>query len=678
MRKNKWQTKLKLERMPCASAAAILSSSLCAFIFTGIPGTHMEEASVHLAMLLCAVFTAVLELAALPNSVLLAGCAAFICAGGALLFVPMGAGSIYTAISTDAGVPAARVLTMAMLLCGAVCLAVCVLNRSFALRCIAAGGLLTMLLLFIWLRFGILTVPAILITAYILIVLCQVCSLGMSHTSDAPREMWFVLFSLITAVVVFSLPYPGTRIRWERLLEIRPSGQLEQLGETLDIEPIEPEADGADISGSGYSEDQSSLGGWLELVSVRQLQAEFSDRNHSDRLTGGIYDCYTGSGWICVTQPDGPGYASPCDALSVSDSDLYGSVLISGTEKGSDDEIKRETLFYPPYSCNVVSGDSGEDAVREGTRLVFEQSDSLSYKAYYTDQPCGYELSDDERESLLALPDTLPERVKKLALETTEGCGDDRDKANELMVLLSGYRYSTQVDSLPEDRDFVDHFLFGSKEGYCAYFASAMAVMSRCAGIPARYVQGYYIGTGDALTVTVSSDNAHAWAELYIDGRWVVYDPAASPMDEMIGESADPSDENKPEQDNSALNRILACSYAAIAAAAAVFVVLRPFFRRFSWRMKLKRKHGRNSGYPVIAGCGMLMWVLAACGVKREESETLAEFCARIRRECEWLDEDVCDEISDLFDRVSKVIYSPCGAAEDKRKNIARSVRRRF
>ncbi len=676
MKKGKWQTKLRLERIPCAAAAAMLASSLCAFIFTGIPGADMESTPMLFAMLLCAVFTAIMELAALPNAVLLAGCAAFACAGGALFFVPFGGESLYMATTAKADMPAARVLTMVLLLCGALCLAVCVLNRSFALRCVAAAGLLTMLILFVWLRFRLLTVPAVLITAYILIALCQVCTRRMSPLSDEPREMWFVLFSLITAVIVFSLPYPGTRIRWDKLFEVKPTGQLEQLGETLGVEPIEPEAEETEMAESGFSEDQSSLGGWLELVSDARLRAEFSDNSHSDRLTGGIYDRYTGTGWECVTEPEGTGYASHCDALSVSGSDLHGSVVISEVEKSSSGDGKA-SLFYPPYSYAVVSAETGDTADREGMRLTFEQPDSLSYKAYYYKQSCGYELTDAEKESLLALPKTLPERVRKLVRKTTEGCENDVSAARALMGVLAGCRYATRVDDLPKGRDFVDYFLFDTKEGYCAYFASAMAVMARCAGIPARYVQGYYLGDSDELAFTVSSGNAHAWAELYIDGQWIVYDPAALPMEEIMSDPTEAPEEIEPERDNSALNRILVCSYTVIAAAAIVFVLFRPLFRRLRWRIKLNRSYGQKPGYPAISRCGALMWTLAACGVKREEAETLAEFCERMRKECGWLDEALRDEISDLFQQAGRALYSSA-AAEKRGEDTARKVRKSY
>ncbi len=678
MKKGKWQIQLRPERMPRAAAAAMLASSLCAFVLTGIPGTDMTGSPVIYAMLLCAVFTAAIELASLSNAVLLGSCAAFACAGGALCFIPFGDGSVYTAIAGGSDIPTARVLIMALMVCGALCLAICVVNRFPVMRCAAAGGLLLMLIVFIWLRISLLTLPAILITAYILIVLCQLCASGTSAVSDTPREMWFIMFSLIVAVTVFSLPYPDTRIQWEKFFEINRTAQMEQLGEVLDIDPAEQDEDQTDLYESGYSEEQSSLGGWVELVSDVQLQAKFSDNTHSDRLTGGIYDSYTGSGWICQLDICGTGYTSAsvtssADMTPVSDSDIFGSVHITEISGEADGENENRSLFYPPYSHLVVSCDTGETAARDQMKLTFLQAADAEYDCYYYRQPCECELTDTEREYYLSLPETLPARVRELALTATDGRSDDESKALGLMRIFSAYRYDTHVSTLPDGRDFVDYFLFDSKVGYCAYFASSMTVMARCAGIPARYVQGYYIGS-DTSAVTVTSRSAHAWAELYIDGRWIVYDPVVSPVEDILSETETPADTDAGNHDNSALNRILIWSYAAIAAGGVVFIVFRPFFRLISYRLRLRRRYGRISGYPVIVYCTKLLWVLSACGIRRNDCETLTEFGTRIGKECEWLDDITSKKICCLLEQTGAAIYAADGMVY-KSEDVAAAVR---
>jgi hypothetical protein len=76
----------------------------------------------------------------------------------------------------------------------------------------------------------------------------------------------------------------------------------------------------------------------------------------------------------------------------------------------------------------------------------------------------------------------------------------------------------------------VDYFLFDSKQGFCDYYATAMVVLARSAGIPARPAFGFATGTFDPSQgkYTVLQSDAHAWPELYFPGiGWVEFEPTA-------------------------------------------------------------------------------------------------------------------------------------------------------
>ena len=70
---------------------------------------------------------------------------------------------------------------------------------------------------------------------------------------------------------------------------------------------------------------------------------------------------------------------------------------------------------------------------------------------------------------------------------------------------------------MPSGKDFATWFLNESDTGYCVHFATAGTLMLRALGIPARYVTGYYATAYANQTVTVTTDNAHAWVEYYSD-----------------------------------------------------------------------------------------------------------------------------------------------------------------
>ena len=126
-----------------------------------------------------------------------------------------------------------------------------------------------------------------------------------------------------------------------------------------------------------------------------------------------------------------------------------------------------------------------------------------------------------------ALPDCIEEGVFSVADALTEGAVTDSEKAEAIMNgLRSNCVYKLDVDYPPQDRDFVSYFLLDSREGYCSYFATAMAVLCRAEGIPARYVEGYRVYAEPDGVTNITGEDAHAWVEVYIRGiGWVAYDP---------------------------------------------------------------------------------------------------------------------------------------------------------
>ncbi len=135
----------------------------------------------------------------------------------------------------------------------------------------------------------------------------------------------------------------------------------------------------------------------------------------------------------------------------------------------------------------------------------------------------------------LQVPDSLPKRVRQLADRLTRNHHNMFDKAKAIEDYLgsSAFSYNTQDVAVPEhNQDYVDQFLFETKRGYCDNFSSAMAVLLRSAGIPARWVKGYtsgeYKGAGDhnGHIYEVTNNNAHSWVEVYFpDQGWVTFEP---------------------------------------------------------------------------------------------------------------------------------------------------------
>jgi transglutaminase-like putative cysteine protease len=126
------------------------------------------------------------------------------------------------------------------------------------------------------------------------------------------------------------------------------------------------------------------------------------------------------------------------------------------------------------------------------------------------------------------LPDGIPQRVFDLAQQAAgTGALTPYDQALALERFLRQYPYSLDVSLPPPGTDPVDFFLFELQTGYCDYYASAMAVMARSLGLPARVASGFLAQPADDRGVqTIYQINAHSWAEIYFAGYgWIEFEP---------------------------------------------------------------------------------------------------------------------------------------------------------
>jgi hypothetical protein len=158
-----------------------------------------------------------------------------------------------------------------------------------------------------------------------------------------------------------------------------------------------------------------------------------------------------------------------------------------------------------------------------------------------------------EREHGLRAPQELPE-VKRLDLSEVvltlkaSGIDDvftfprlDKPDARALERELKTRRYTLEMEQAEKGENVLDSFLFEWRAGHCEYFATAMTMMLRQQGIPARIVNGFlgadYNSVGGYWAVR--QNYAHSWVEAYFPGRgWVMFDPTpGGPTVKMPGAS---------------------------------------------------------------------------------------------------------------------------------------------
>lgn len=161
------------------------------------------------------------------------------------------------------------------------------------------------------------------------------------------------------------------------------------------------------------------------------------------------------------------------------------------------------------------------------------QYDMISVLDYALESP----LSPQARAAALDLPPGFNPRTLALAAQLRQQLPDAQAQVNAVLAMIHDqpFRYTLMPPML--GRDAVDDFLFESQSGFCEHYASAFVVLMRALGIPARVVNGYmggqYNPIGDFLTVRDAE--AHAWTEVWMEGRgWVRIDPTTAVAPERV------------------------------------------------------------------------------------------------------------------------------------------------
>ena len=129
----------------------------------------------------------------------------------------------------------------------------------------------------------------------------------------------------------------------------------------------------------------------------------------------------------------------------------------------------------------------------------------------------------------LQLPEDLAPEIKELALELTADAPTDFEKARAIELHLA-YEYEYDL-ATPRTwpKELVEAFLFDTRRGYCYHFATAMVIMCRSIGLPARMAVGFTRGEvrdPEKDLYVVRGEDAHAWPEVYVaEGGWMSFEP---------------------------------------------------------------------------------------------------------------------------------------------------------
>jgi transglutaminase-like putative cysteine protease len=273
-----------------------------------------------------------------------------------------------------------------------------------------------------------------------------------------------------------------------------------------------------------------------EPVPLLRLDTEVTDPGYLRAVALDQYD--SENGWT-LSNLDGETSIADDDRLAPLPLEQVGRPVSAQIRMLQHDD-RFLPLPFSPLSVRLEDADPDDWRFDPGTGTVFGRNVTTSDLIYDVSavepRPAPARLAaasplldfSDVQERFTALP-PLPAEVTNLVASVTAGAGGPYERVRRIHDFLTdrsnGFIYSLSTEPGTSGDDLVDFLRL--KRGYCEQYAGTMAVMVRATGVPARVALGYTPGSVErGGTRLITSDDAHAWVEVYFDGLgWVPFDP---------------------------------------------------------------------------------------------------------------------------------------------------------
>lgn len=472
---------------------------------------------------------------------------------------------------------------------------------------------------------------------------------------------------------------------------------------------------------TAYSDSAFSLSKSIVDTDIEQLMLHGNRTKRNFYLKGNVCDSFHGSGWdTSINEETIPAYTDTLMTLYAVFSHTQDIEVLQKFMNVHEQEltllnIKTQSIFYPLKSLRIMADNLEQegDNIRAGKMNgrgytysyqfvdldyaspelidIIEDSENITYdeetyclmfekmKEYYKmeleQMPFSVFAAKTQEgrtavsKQYTVLDDAVSEQVRVLAYTVTADCVGDYEKAKALERYLYQYHYSKAID-VPQGVNILDWFLFDGQEGYCAHYATALAAMLRCVGIPSRIAEGFlvdYTDYADFTHYTISGSKAHVWVEAYIEGfGWIRLEPTVvnaananlvwytdsepegaeedeEEFSESLPEKEEEADLEESEESIWMMMLVLLLGMAVIVAGILLLLMLH------------RRNSLRKSGDPDVI-LRHLLSLLGKTVSPKEEGETLAEYFARIS--CDGrIPEEMKDRLGAVLERMERYWY---------------------
>lgn len=249
------------------------------------------------------------------------------------------------------------------------------------------------------------------------------------------------------------------------------------------------------------------------------------------------------------------------------------------------------------------------------------------------------------------------ERLQALAREVAGDQPTPYDQALAIQQFLEeNYTYG-DIPPIPAGRDVAEYFLFESRQGVCDLFATAMALMARSVGIPARVATGFAPGQYDpvAQKYLVRCLDAHAWAELFFPGYgWLAFDPQARREGLWLRRWRSFFGEGEIRW-GWLLKRWFSWALLTLLGGLFLYQLAEPYLQTRPWQRPAAEDH---RGW-VVRLYHQACHFLARRGYPRRAAQTPSEYLAALRQHPAGINPEALVELADLTRRFLAARYSP-------------------
>jgi transglutaminase-like putative cysteine protease len=342
-----------------------------------------------------------------------------------------------------------------------------------------------------------------------------------------------LLISLMMPIV--SQPASGTNF-WNNLDNIWANithGQISLTSPGILLQPYE--------TPTNFFGDQLSITGNVNLPAGQVLYYTTSAQSRPQYLEGLTYDNFDGHTWTSTSHTSTQFEANQSIPIKATNSrqQITTNVTIINLPEGTKHYIfapAQPVSFSIPttlYGNRIITAWTQQNPLTQGESYqaisLISDASAQNLSAVQFNQYNSTLLSYPGQSYVQKPADLSKNRIIQRTLQKwIQGSTGVYSKVKALESHLSDktqFTYSVTNPPVPTNVDAVA-WLLQTHQGYCTYYATAMVVMVRMLGLPARIVNGFTQGSLQGHTWVVNGSDAHSWVQVYFPGYgWINFDP---------------------------------------------------------------------------------------------------------------------------------------------------------